>query len=179
MTQANKTKQNKAVTKTVQTNQTKKDNTMETIKLTTIEKKAVTSLKANFTTLDKLQTQIKELNGKKKDIVKKTIPLLKQLLNEIVANNPQYATLKKRQKLQLLKNTLDTKNKAINIILNAQILGLNFDNNVSLAAIEKSISYVNKGLISKSKINKCATVEDLLKELKTITNEELKKKYSK
>ena len=176
----NKTQNTKGQKMKPQTNNnTKKDNTMKQIKLNTTETKSVKTLKANFSTLDDLQSQIKELNGKKKDIVKKTIPLLKSLLNELVANNPQYATLTKRNKLKLLKNTLDTKNRAINIILNAQILGLTFDNNVSLTAIEKSISYVNKGLISKSKINSCKTVEDLLKELKKITNEELKKKYSK
>ena len=159
-----------------QTNNSKKDTKMETITLTTTEKKVATKLKSNFTKLDDLQVQIKELNGQKKDIVKKTIPLLKELLDDMVANNPQYKSLKKKQKLVLLKNTLDTKNRAINIILNAQILGLNFDNNASLNAISKSVSYVNRGLISKNKINQCKNVEDLQKELKKITDEELKKK---
>ena len=127
-------------------------------------------MKKLHTTLEAItnnKVEIKSLINTNTKLISEVLPLINQMITTKREENDTYKQAKKQTLAKLVKIELDSKESVINTALNLVILGLNIDNTLSLSKINQLITLHNKGVITKSFINK-SDKEKLTKKLSEI-----------
>ena len=172
---------------TSSTKQTKQATTSKSnLKGTKMETQTLPATKNTKAIANKLQTRteikalIKQYQADNKIGLVEIIKLMNTELNELQESDKLYAKLTKKQLAKIVKSRYDSKDGIINTVLNFRMNGLTINPKASQSMLNKIISYLNSGEITKSQINKnISDLEKMGKILKVVTDKKLKAKWGK
>jgi hypothetical protein len=117
---------------------------------------APNALKENLHTVGEKRELMKVVKKEIGNLIKDAIPMLK---SEMATLAKRYPLASKKILLATLQRELESKEPAIRAVLGAQMINLNFDNDISVNALIKLTKMVNEEKISKSRANKFTATE--------------------